>query len=196
MNKNQIGQVMKGIKVLILIAVILILLFGGDALYTTLNLLAGKSVSFKTGEELNRQAGTFAEIVGIASAVIWLLRIIMINIKKKDTSLKEWFRQLYLVFQKYHLILGIITLVIAFIHGLYFLLFRNVKTHMGPPGGHDNTLNFYSGIVSFFALCVLALLGWYHQTKRKTKQTLPTKRKHKIAALVFGLLALIHIYII
>jgi heme/copper-type cytochrome/quinol oxidase subunit 2 len=67
---------------------------------------------------------------------------------------------------------------------------------MGPHGGHDNTLNFYSGIASFLALGVLTLLGWYHYAYRKTKQNVPTKKKHKIAALVFGILALIHIYII
>jgi hypothetical protein len=195
MNKNQIGQVMKGITVLILIAGIFLLLFGVVALYTTLNLEAGKSVSFKTGEGLNRQAGTFTEIVGIAAAVLWLIRIVMINIKKRDNSLKEWFRQLYMVFHKHHIFLGISALVLALIHGVYFLLFRNVKTNMGPRD-HDNTLNFYSGIASFLALDVLALLGWYHLSKRKTKQFAQTKTKHKIAALVFGILALIHIYII
>jgi hypothetical protein len=195
LNKNQIGQAMKGISVFILVAGILLLLFGGGALYTTFNLETIKSVTYRTGKGLNKQAGTFAEIVGIASAVFWLIRKVMVKIKKRDNLVKEWCRQLYIVFQKHHIFLGIITLVISFIHGLYFLLFRNVPANMGPRN-HDTTLNFYSGIASFFALDVLAFLGWYHHSNRKTKQNVQTKKRHKIAALVFGIIALIHIYII
>jgi hypothetical protein len=194
-DKNQIAMVMKVVKVLILIGGILFLLFGGYALYTTINLEAGRSNSFRTGNGTNRQAGTFAEIAGIAAAVLWLVRFIMVQIKNKNTPIKEWLRQLYMALKKHHIFLGIITLVVAFIHGLYFFLFRNVKTDMGPRE-HDTTLNLYSGIVSFVALVVLALLGWYHQSQRKTKQNQPTKKKHMIAALVFGILALIHIYVI
>jgi hypothetical protein len=195
MNKHQIGQVIKIMNWLLLIAGIVFLLFSAAALFSTLNLEIGKSTSFRTGRGLNKQAGTFAEFAGIGAGVLWLIRKIMINIKTKDSLVKEWLRQLFMVFRKHHIFLGITTLVITLIHGLYFLLFRNVKTDMGPRS-HDTTFNFYSGVVSFFALAFLALLGWHHQANRKTKQNQPTKKRHIIASLVFGILAIIHIYIV
>ncbi|NRD78302.1 hypothetical protein HPT25_13095 [Bacillus sp. BRMEA1] len=193
MDKNQIRFVMKGISILILIAGIVFLLFSGYALYQTLNLEAGKSFSFRSAERPNRQAGTFAELASIAAAVYWLIRIVMV--KLKNSPFKEWLRQLYMLLQKHHIFLGVITVVIAFIHGLYFFLFRNTNINMGPRE-HDNTLNFYTGIASFLALDVLAFLGLYHYSQRKTKRNKQSKKQHMIAALVFGILALVHIYLI
>jgi cytochrome bd-type quinol oxidase subunit 2 len=194
MNKQQIGLAMKAISVLIWIAGTLSFVFGGIALYTALKLIGSHALLDRAGGGINRKAGTLAEIIGIAAGILWLIRTVMVQIKKRDSLLKEWLRQLYMVIRKHHIFLGILTLVLAFTHGLYFFLVRFSGTQM-EFGRHDTTLNFYSGLAAFTALIVLALLGWNHQNKKKTKQNKPTKRNHMIAALVFGILALSHIYL-
>jgi cytochrome bd-type quinol oxidase subunit 2 len=194
MNKQQIGLVIKGISVLIWVAGILSFVFGGIAFYTALKMVGSHALLDRAGGGINRKAGTLAEIIGIAAGVLWLIRTVIVQIKKRDRLLKEWLRKLYMVIRKHHIFLGILTLVLAFTHGLYFFLLRFSGTQM-ESGRHDTTLNFYSGLAAFAALVVLALLDWNHQNKKKTKQNKSTKKKHMIAALVFGILALIHIYL-
>ncbi|WP_445491274.1 hypothetical protein [Niallia sp. 03133] len=194
MDKKQIVLVMKGINVLIWVAWISSLIFGGLALYTTLKIGSSPLLLGRDGESINKQAGTLAEIIGIATGVLWLLRKAIVYIKNRGSLLKEWIRQLYMVIRKHHISLGLLTLFITFTHGFYFFLITNVNTNKGFTV-EDTTLNFYSGIAAFISLVILALLGWYHHCKQKTKKNIKSKKMHMIFALVFGVLALIHIYL-
>ncbi len=118
MNKQQIGLVIKGISVLIWIAEILSLVVGGIALFTALKLVGSHALLDRVSGGINRKAGTLAEIIGIAAGVLWLIRTVLVQIKKRDSQLKEWLRQLYMVIRKHHIFLGILTLVLA-LHMVY-----------------------------------------------------------------------------
>jgi hypothetical protein len=133
---------------------------------------------------IDKNIGTMAEIVSIGAALLWLIRKIWIELKKRKVIFVEYVQIIFLTLKKFHIYFGVSTLILAGAHGLFFLLFP-VK----------ETLRIYSGIATFSSLVLLALLGWRHQRTQRTKNALKTKKTHIFFAIIFGTLLLLHINI-
>ncbi|MCM3004947.1 hypothetical protein [Priestia koreensis] len=182
MSKEHAQKTMKVISPLIRIGGIVLLLVAAGMFAVTIYRFGTGAGGIRVLKGLNKNVGTLAEIIGITTGVLWLLRHIWLQMKKRKIPFVEWAQQLYLLLRTHHIFLGIVTLCLGFAHGLYFFIFQT-----------DEKLTMYTGITTFLALVVLALLGWNHHAKKKTKKNLVTKKQHMIMAIIFGILFLIHL---
>ncbi|MDR7072380.1 hypothetical protein [Fictibacillus barbaricus] len=131
---------------------------------------------------IDKNVGTMAEIVSIGAALLWLFRKIWLELKKRKVSFVEYVQMVFLTLKNFHIYFGITVLILAFSHGLFFLL--------NPV---EEKIRIYSGIAAFTSLVLLAILGWRHQRSLKTKNALKTKKVHIAFAIIFGVIFLIHI---
>lgn len=174
---------MKLLSIVIMAAGVIAILIGVIDFGNTLKLFFSGERPAKLFKGINKNVGTIAEITGITAGVLWLLRKVWVEIKKRKLPFSDWIQQFYLVVKKHHIFIGVITLIAAFAHGLYFYLYA----------GKDDDWLVYSGIATFISLIILALLGWNHQLNKRTKKNVSTKKRHIFLAIVFGILFLIHL---
>ncbi|MDP4163741.1 MAG: hypothetical protein Q8906_15385 [Bacillota bacterium] len=184
MDKKMVEKVLALLTKIILAAGAIAFIIAIIDVGNTLKLLFSGVKAGKSLKEINKNIGTIAEIVGIATGVLWLFRTVWVEMKKRKWPFHDWIQQLYLLLKKNHIFLGCVTLAVSFAHGLYFFL------HQGK-----HIWVVYSGIATFLSLVVLALLGYNHQQNKTTKKNRVTKKRHMLMALVFAILFLIHLNI-
>ncbi|WNB93875.1 hypothetical protein [Bacillus sp. NEB1478] len=131
---------------------------------------------------IDKNVGTIAEIVSIGAALLWLFRKVWLELKKRNVIFVEYVQMVFLTLKYFHIYFGLTVLILAFAHGLFFLLYPVRES-----------IRIYSGIAVFSSFIILDLLGWRHQRSIKTKNALKTKKIHVAFAIIFGILLLIHI---
>ncbi|WP_442599736.1 hypothetical protein [Neobacillus sp. D3-1R] len=181
MDQKIMDKLLKILSYTIKIGGVLLILIGISAFVWTLYIHFYHIQPIKFWEGIYKNIGTLAEIVGIGAGLIWVLRKIWMTVKKQNLSFVEPFKQLYLFFREYHIYLGIILIITAFAHGLYFFL-----------NPEEDVWNNYTGIAAFLSLIPLSLLGWYHYENKTTKKNKKSKRNHTTFAIIFTVLFLIH----
>lgn len=184
MDKKKAGKILEILTKIILAAGAIAIIIAIIDVGNTVKLFFSGVKAGRFLKEINKNIGTIGEIIGITTGVLWVSRILWVEMKKRKWPFHEWIQQLYLLLKKNHMFLGWVTLLVSFSHGLYFFL------HQGK-----HIWIVYSGIAAFLSLVVLALLGWTHQQNRTTKKNRVTKKRHMLMALIFAILFLIHLNI-
>jgi hypothetical protein len=183
MEKKKIEKWMNIVSKIVLFGGIFAIIASIHSLSTTFHLYSTGSEPGRFNKEINKNVGTVAEIIGIATGALWVVRKIWLEMKKRKWPFTDWIQQLFVLLRKRHIYLGILTLLLSFAHGVYFYLFVDER--------HQWTM--YSGVVAFISLIILALLGWRHEQNKKTKKNQQTKKAHVMFAIIFAILFLVHL---
>lgn len=117
--------------------------------------------------------GDVAVVFGIVSFVIWGIKTMFTNMKKdKVKDVKEVVSNTYKFLSKYHIFVGIITLVLGLAHSIYFII--------RPPG---NIVHFIEGMASMVGLFSVSAVGIIFHFKSVNPKV--ARFWHIVAALLF-----------
>jgi hypothetical protein len=138
---------------------------------------------------LQKQIGSFAEFAAIGAAGFWLLKIALTQIKKRKIALGapllSLLQNALKLLKKNHRFLGWITAILGTGHAIYFLLYPDSKIKYT-----------YTGIGALCGLAIVVGAGvFYHFQLKRKKPVRSDRLLHIAAALLFGLLLLIHLYV-
>jgi hypothetical protein len=136
------------------------------AFYNTILLIAypqQNALTFWNLRGSDKQLSTAAEIFAFAAAGLWITKTAYITLSGKSKALLDPLKQLFLFFQRHHVLIGWVVLVTTSAHGLYYILHSSDRLNM-----------LITGWVAWSALLILAFIGVFFdlmlKEKRKTKQ--------------------------
>ncbi|MGZ4123841.1 MAG: hypothetical protein ACXVOI_11645 [Tumebacillaceae bacterium] len=145
---------------------------------------SGQSASNFQFRGLSDQNAVWAMIVGSCALMIWVVRRIYIELKRREVPNYELTKHAILFFRKNHIVFGWVTLITVTAHGLYYLFVYS-----------DKRWDVYTGWSSWGALCVLALLGVFFDKKLTSRQSIKRVKIYHIGlAFVFVVGVTLHMF--
>jgi hypothetical protein len=139
------------------------------------------------------QLGNFAEFTVIGAAGFWISKKLLGQLRTRKLPIADfWIKRIsglllkLIAFLKHnHRFLGWITVLLASGHGAYFLIFPDKKVKY-----------FYTGLGALIGLVIVAAVGiMFDYWMKKKKRVKAGRRYHFAAAVLFGILFLIHLYV-
>jgi hypothetical protein len=153
----------KAIYTFIVILGVFLLIY---AVFNTVLLIAyplQNTLTFWNLRGSDHQLSSAAEYTALAAAGLWISKTAFIALSRKGLPLLDQLKQLFLFFQRHHVLLGWVALVTTSAHGLYYILHKSDRLNM-----------MVTGWVAWSGLLVLAVIGVFFdqrlREKRKTRQ--------------------------
>ncbi|MGV2939815.1 hypothetical protein AB5I83_09510 [Mesobacillus sp. LC4] len=159
--------------------------FGG---YTVIAIFAGLFIlGFMTGEtdlmsELLEKGGTIAEIGAITAFALWIVRLLFLQLKKRNFVFVKWIQLAFKLLREHHTLIGWAAFSAALAHGSYFFLQTNEEWE-----------SIYSGLATLIGFAFLVIFGLTLDKWVKGKKYLTYKKIHQAIAIVFGLALGVHL---
>jgi hypothetical protein len=127
---------------------------------------------------------TFAELGTFAAVGLWTTKTAFLALKGKGIKPLEQLKQLFLFFQKHHVLIGWAVLVTTSAHGLYYILHQSDRMNM-----------MVTGWVAWSGLIVLAFLGvFFDQRLKEKKKTKQIRFYHIGFSIVFLVAFVLHAF--
>jgi hypothetical protein len=177
------GQLKKIIHIFVLCLGVFLLIY---AVYNSVLLIAypeQNTLSFWNLHGSDHQLSSAAEYTAIAAAGLWISKTAFIAMNGKGSALLDPLKQLFLFFQRHHVLLGWVVLVTTSAHGLYYILHKSDRFNM-----------MVTGWVAWSGLLVLALVGvFFDQRLRERKKTKQIRLYHIGFSVVFMVGFIMHV---
>jgi predicted Co/Zn/Cd cation transporter (cation efflux family) len=132
--------------------------------------------------ELFEKIGTIAEIGAIAAFSLWVLRILLMQLKKREFTYLRWIQLAFKFLKEHHILIGWAAFSAALAHGSYFLLQTSEETE-----------SIYSGLVTLIGFTILVSFGLFLDKRGKGKKYLKYKKIHQGIAVLFGIALGVHL---
>ncbi|NKE06758.1 hypothetical protein [Mesobacillus selenatarsenatis] len=159
--------------------------FGG---YIVIAIFTGLFIlGFMTGEtdlmsELFEKGGTIAEIGAITAFALWMVRLLFLQLKKRNFVFVNWVQLAFKLLREHHTLIGWAAFSAALAHGSYFFLQTNEEWE-----------SIYSGLATLIGFAFLVIFGLTLDKWAKGKKYLTYKKIHQAIAIVFGLALGVHL---
>jgi hypothetical protein len=177
------SQMKKIIHIFVLCLGVFLLIY---AVYNTVLLIAypgQNTLTFWNLRGSDHQLSSAAEYFAFAAAGLWVTKTAFIALSQKETAMLDPLKQLFLFFQRHHVLLGWVALVTTSAHGLYYILHRSDRLSM-----------MVTGWVAWSGLIVLAFIGvFFDQRLREKKKTKQIRLYHIGFSVVFMFGFILHV---
>lgn len=145
------------------------------------------SLGFVIGEtdlmsELFEKIGTIAEIGEIAAFSLWIIRILLMQLKKREFTYLRWIQLTFKFLKEHHILIGWAAFSAAFAHGSYFLLQTSEEKE-----------SIYSGLVTLSGFTILVTFGLFLDKRGIGRKYLKYKKIHQGIAVLFGIALVVHL---
>ncbi|WP_226643302.1 hypothetical protein [Mesobacillus subterraneus] len=132
--------------------------------------------------ELYEKIGTIAEIGAITAFSLWIVRLLFLQLKKRNFVLLKWIQMAFKLLREHHTIIGWAAFFAALAHGSYFFLQTNEEWEI-----------IYSGLATLIGFGVLTSFGLFLDKRARGKKYLAYRKIHQAISIVFGLALGIHL---
>ncbi|MBT2693646.1 hypothetical protein [Bacillus sp. ISL-55] len=132
--------------------------------------------------EFYEKIGTIAEIGAITAFSLWIIRLLFLQLKKRDFVLLKWIQLAFKLLREHHTLIGWAAFSAALAHGSYFFLQTNEEWE-----------SIYSGLATLIGFGVLASFGLFLDKRARGKKYLAYKKIHQAISIVFGVALGIHL---
>jgi predicted Co/Zn/Cd cation transporter (cation efflux family) len=132
--------------------------------------------------ELFEKIGTIAEIGAIAAFSLWIIRILLMQLKKRKFTYVRWIQLAFKFLKEHHILIGWAAFSAAFVHGTYFLLQTSEEKE-----------SIFSGFVTLLEFTILITFGLFLDKRGKGSKYLKYKQIHQGIAVLFGIALGVHL---
>lgn len=130
--------------------------------------------------EVAEKLGTITEFTVFAAAGLWVVRNIWLQMKKRNISYVDFVKEIFYILKKHHIFLGVVAVIAAFGHGIFFML-------------HDTAqIRFYTGLGALIGINLVVFAGLLYRMIGK-KQVKLYRKLHIFMVILFAVSLLIHL---
>lgn len=146
-------------------------------------------LGFITGETdvmsaLFKKGGTIAEIGAIAAFGLWIVRLLLRQLKKRKFEFSKWVQVVFKLLREHHTLIGWAAFSAALAHGSYFFLQANEEWE-----------SVYSGLATLIGFAILVTVGLFLDKRAKGRKYQTFKKVHQAIAIIFGFALGIHLLV-